>query len=204
MLAMILAMLAVGSRPAELVKPGEEAAYATWLEARVRAAISKSAGKDCSSAPLKVLPGLDATPTDPVRAALPNAYVYYEAVDIAGCGLAERQRLLVRREGAEWKSTALAPGQTVATFILQRDLVKSLVSAVVTQMAMKGGDCGRDAFSTSFRIADTRLIGPFVPGQAWKERWVVHACDADYPIDVSLSPTPDGGTDFSTRVDVRP
>lgn len=199
MLALILA-LSVGARPAELVKPGEEAAYAAWLEERVRATISASAGRDCSQATLKEAAGQPASPADPVRKALPKAYFYYEKFSVAGCGAADTQQLLVRRDGDQWRSVGLAPGRTVATLVLQRDLLQGVAQAMVAQMAKKGVDCKGDALAKSFRISDTRLMTPFVPGQPWTERWVVAACDADYPVDVSLRPTADGGTDYSAHI----
>lgn len=200
MLAMILAAVSIGARPVELVKPGEEAAYAAWLEGKARTAISTNAGKDCSTATLSAPQGRPPSPTDLVRQALPNAYAYYEMFAVAGCGPAEAQQILVLRQGDGWRAIALAPGLTVASLVLQRDLMQTVVGAVAAQVKMKGANCPSDAFAKSFRISDTRLTGPFVPGQPWIERWTARVCDVDYPVDLSLKPAADGGTDFSAHI----
>jgi hypothetical protein len=195
MIGLVLAAgLALGARPAQIVKPGEEAAYAAWLETEVRAAAASFAGTDCSAAVLQPLGSLPLE--DIVARQHPEIFFWQELVRIRGCGPADTQELVILRNGATWRAIRMAPGRSAAGPTLQKDILNNVAMAGAVLVRRADPTCAGDALTKSFRLVNTQVNGKFVSGAPWSERWTVHACKDDYSVDVALSPASDGGTDI--------
>lgn len=82
-------------------------------------------------------------------------------------------------------ATGGVPGRTAASPALQRDILGMLAT------------CERArAPGCPLRVVDTRVL----PGSTLAdhgERWTLDRCGARVDYDISMRPTPDGGTDFS-------
>jgi hypothetical protein len=188
---MMLAALTIGARPVELVKPGEEAAYAAWLDAEVRAAAGRIAAADCSAATLQSVAGAPLQDTLPKRN--PTPYSWEETVQVQGCGEADLQRLVVTRKGETWQAAPLAPGHTAMGANLQKGMLDSVAMTAGVYARRADPACVGDSFNKSLRVVNTEVVGARTEGGPWTEHWKVHACNGEYAFDISLTPTKDGG-----------
>ena len=205
MLGMVLAAgLILGARPPELVKPGEETAYAAWLEGQARTAAGYYAHKDCAAAavrPLSFGPAVD----EAVAKRKPGVLLYAETLAIDGCGDADAQGLVVMREKTGWGALPTAPGDSAASLALQREVLPSVILAV-KEAAERDTSCTLLEKARSALVYDTRILHAAVAGQPWSERWFMSVCGAGYRVDIDFSP---GGaqTAYAVRMapeDVRP
>jgi hypothetical protein len=187
MLGMVLAAgLTLGARPPELVRAGEEAAYAAWVEGQARTAAGYYARKDCAAAvvrPLSSGPAADAA----VTRRKPGVFLYRETVAIAGCGDAAAQGLVVMRESHGWGALPMAPGDSVAGLALQREVLPSVILAV-KEAAERDTSCSLLDKARSALVYDTRVIRAGPAGQPWSERWFMSVCGAGYRVDIDFSP----------------
>jgi hypothetical protein len=187
MLGMVLAAgLSLGARPPELVRPGEEAAYAVWIEGQARAAAGYYAHKDCAAAavrPLSSGPAAD----EAVARRKPGVFLYQETMAIDGCGAADAQGLVVMRETRGWGALPTAPGDSVAGLALQREVLPSVILAVKAA-AERDTSCTLLEKAQSALVYDTRILSPAPAGQPWSERWFMSVCGAGYKVDIAFSP----------------
>jgi hypothetical protein len=195
-LALVLAAgLTLGPRPAQIVKPGEEAAYAAWLEGEMRKTAGAYAAKDCSSADLQSIGG--APLLDDVVQQHPELFFWLEAVHLTGCGRATVQQLGVVRDGDAWRALSMAPGSSTAGPSLQRDFEPSAIALAAAVVQQRDFACKGDKFTKSFRMADTRPIGRHVANAPWSEVWTFYACNGYHTIRVDFKAKPYGTTDFT-------
>lgn len=205
MLSVLLtAALALGARPADLVKPGEEADYAAWLEAQARKAAAGYARSDCAAATLTPQ-GFEPTSDQAISRMRPGAALYLERFAVEGCGEARAQGLVVMRDRAGWRALPTAPGESQASLELQRQVLPKVFLAV-KRASDRDVSCSALDKAQSARVYDTRVTRPPVSaGQPWSERWFMAVCDAGYRVDIDFSPangnvahdvhiSPDGAT----------
>lgn len=198
MLALVLAAgLALSPRPPDLVKPGEEANYAAWLQDAARKAAGLFARADCSQAVV----GSRDFRAAPRRGAAPAAAgPWIEVLSIDGCGVARTQSLQVSRGLADWRSLEMAPGDSAADLNLQR---QALGKVILTVRAAAQADtaCSDLDKARSAVVYDTRVTRPAaLQGQPWSERWFMSVCGVDYGVDLDFTPAPDGGADIEARI----
>lgn len=205
MLGMVLAAgLILGARPPELVKPGEEAAYAAWLEGQARAAAGYYARRDCAAAAVRPLAS-GPTTDEAVARRKPGVMLYAETLAVDGCGDADAQGLVVMREKAGWGALPTAPGDSAASLALQREVLPSVILAV-KEAADRDTSCSLLEKAQSAIVYDTRILTAAPAGQPWSERWFMSVCGAGYKVDIDFTP---GGarTAYQVRMapeDVRP
>jgi hypothetical protein len=188
MLGLLLtAALTLGPRPADLVEPGQDIAYAQWLDGQARKAASGYARVDCASAvltPQSFKPAVDAA----IAKALPGAVLYVERLAVQGCGEARAQSVIVMRQGSSWRAFPTAPGESLASLELQRQVLPNVILAVKTASDGDTSCSGLDK-ARSALVYDTRVIRAAAgEGQSWTERWFMAVCDAGYKIDIDFTP----------------
>jgi hypothetical protein len=187
MLGMVLvAGLILGARPPELVKPGEEAAYAAWLEGQARTAAGYYARRDCAAASVRALSSGPAT-DEAVARRKPGVMLYAETLAIDGCGDADAQGLVVMREKAGWGALPTAPGDSAASLALQREVLPSVILAV-KEAADRDTSCSLLEKAQSAIVYDTRILNAAPAGQPWSERWFMSVCGAGYKVDIDFTP----------------
>jgi hypothetical protein len=195
----LMAGLVLGGRPPELVKAGEEAAYAAWLEGQARAAAGYYAHKDCAAAavrPLSSGPAAD----EAVARRKPGVFLFAETLAIDGCGDADAQGLVVMRETKGWGALPTAPGDSAASLALQREVLPSVILAV-KQAAERDTSCTLLEKAQSALVYDTRITRAAPAGQPWTERWFMSVCGAGYKVDIDFSP---GGARTAYAVRIAP
>jgi hypothetical protein len=198
----LAAALVLGPRPPDLVKTGEEAGYAAWVEGQARKAAGYYARSDCAAAALT--PEAFGPANDPALAALkPGATLYTESFAIEGCGAARAQGLVVFRDKDGWSALPTAPGESRAGLALQRAVLPSVILAVKAA-AEADTSCSPVEKAQSALIYDTRVIGgqgaEGGEGKPWTERWFMSVCGAGYKIDIDFQPQAGGGAGFQVRV----
>jgi hypothetical protein len=198
MLGLALAAgLALGARPSDLVRAGEEGAYALWLEGEARKAAAYYADADCAAA---VLTARAFKPAEDLAIAQvrPAAALYAETFDVQGCGAARAQGLVVMRERTGWRAFPTAPGESQASLALQRQALPSVILAVKTA-SDRDTSCSGVQKALSALVYDTRITRPGAAGEPWSERWFMSVCGAGYKVDIDFIPTVDGAT-FDVRI----
>jgi hypothetical protein len=193
----LIAALALGPRPPELVKPGEEANYAAWLEGQAKTAAGYYAHKDCAAATVRPLSS-GPTADEQVSKRRPGALLYAERLAVQGCGEADAQGLVVMRETTWWLALPTAPGDSVASLSLQRELLPTLIRAV-KDAAEADTSCSPLDKARSALVYNTRVTQPAAPGRPWSERWFMGVCDIGYVVDIDFTPK-DGLTTYQVRV----
>lgn len=202
MLAVLLtAALTLGPRPVDLVKPGEDAAYAQWLDEQARKAAGYYARVDCASAvltPQSFKPASDAG----IARARPGVALYMERFGVQGCGEARAQSVIVMREATGWRAFPTAPGESQASLELQRQVLPNVILAVKTASDGDTSCSGLDK-ARSALVYDTRVIRAAAgEGQPWSERWFMAVCDAGYKVDIDFTPQVGDGSGERIAYDV--
>ena len=209
MLTLLLALAAanLGPQPPDLVLPGEESAYAAELSVGLDRFLKGAADAACQPT-LRPQPAivvgpagakLGARPTDPVD---PAAIVYEVRIRVTGCGLRTQQAnlLAVRRKTGGWLISVSAPGETVASPRLLRDVYSMALSFAVAGRP-QGQPCTNG--KPAYQLIDTRIVTPPSPSAAapepWQERWVQQSCGEDRTVLITFTPTADGGTDYLVK-----
>lgn len=184
---LLTAALTLGPRPADLVGPGEEGAYAQWLDAEARKAAGYYARADCAAAVLT--PEAFKPTADPAIAqARPGVALYVERFAVQGCGEARVQSVVVSRDGSGWRAYPAAPGESEASLALQRQVLPSVI-LTVKAAADSDTSCSALDKARSALVYDTRVTRPpAADGQPWSERWFMAVCDAGYKVDIDFRP----------------
>ena len=193
----LAAGLALGARPFDLVRPGEDGAYAAWLETQARKAAGYYAHADCAGAaltPRAFKPAEDAG----IAQVRPGAALYAEGFAVEGCGEARAQGLVVMRERAGWRAFPTAPGDSQASLALQRQVLPSVILAVKTA-SDPDTSCSGAQKAQSALVYDTRITRTGAAGQSWSERWFMSVCGAGYKVDIDFAPAAAGAT-FEVRI----
>jgi hypothetical protein len=188
--AAAVASLALGERPAGLTGPEGAKAYAEWLRDE---ALKTDALYVRQSVCAKALVSEAVAPTYQAIPASNGAnagLVAQEHLIVAGCGRAWRVNLAVSRgDGGGWRASPMLPGNSNAGFLLQSDVLKVLLPAV----GRSNPDCPGPVWNAVV------LLDP--PGEqgVWVEEWSLSACGAPVDLDLTFTPTADGGTDFGAK-----
>ena len=112
-----------------------------------------------------------------------------------GCeGVGRQNILLLARPGQPLRAMPMLPGETATDPVLQRDAVRP----TLTLAAGRLNNC------QAARIVDTRVTRPGQTANgrivsAWTEEWVASGCGATMRIQVTLTPSPQGGTNYRLR-----
>ena len=198
------------SRPADLVPPGQEAAYVQQLNGAI-AALARSRN-DGHCPPGSTATGLGVRRmgradvllhVDANAPVAPDATVYEEHVHIEGCGPASRADniMTVRQKDGSWLMQAFIPGDSHVTPQLLHDVLPKAV-ALATAGRPAGQACANG--KPAFQILDTLVVGDGPkpggpPGQTWRERWVQAACGDDRTVTIDFVSTADGGTSYDVK-----
>ena len=86
------------------------------------------------------------------------------------------------------KHSELAPGDTIADAILQRDFLQSATAAAMSRA--RAGCKGA-------QVRNTRVTSATGASQPWTEVWSMDACGTSVDVNVTFSPSPKGGIDWS-------
>lgn len=175
------ALLAIGTAQAQ--KPAEPASEERLaLEAARRSAIELG----CAEPQLSPA---GRTQIPPVALGQASAILHFA---VRNC---TRQNVLVMAApGQPLRAMALLPGGTAGDPMLQRDAVRPALALAA----------GRLNNCQAARITDTRVTQPgrTEAGRvvsAWVEEWVATGCGSTLRIQVTLTPSPGGGTGYSLR-----
>jgi hypothetical protein len=207
---MFLALFALAAvqatpRPADLVRKGEESAYAQELDQFFDRQLEGGAKGACPAgahaealAPERLGPAsavLHVTPDAEIAA---DAVVYKESLRVTGCGAPGvlQNIISVRLKAGGWYMVAYVPGQTRAspeTFdALAPQLIRQAMSGVPADGLCRNGD------NRLYQLSDTQVIdepGDAVTGTAsWRERWVQKACGQDRSVVVAFTASRTGVT----------
>ena len=93
------------------------------------------------------------------------------------------------------KHSELAPGDTLADAILQRDFLQSATAAAISRA--RAGCRGT-------QVRNTRVTSATGASQPWTEVWSMDACGTLVDINVTFSPSPKGGIDWSIALPPSP
>jgi len=117
-----------------------------------------------------------------------------ETVDATGCGVSRVLNVFVNSEGDKaFHFTAIFPGDTHASKLLQHDTIDYVMDQVLTFGGAAEKDCG------VHYIADTQFVAldgpPPRPGglrQPWHEIWTIETCKKSYRLPIQFTPDSDG------------
>lgn len=211
---MWIAALAAGlslNAPADLLKPGEEAAFMAQLGDVMRQVALVRAGGSCPADTQVDFGGahrvgtagslFKAGPDDPVD---PQTGVYKQQLRVRGCPDQARQEnvLIIRQKAGGWIMTPFVPGDSMVGPQLFHDVLTTVVPLATAGGASPGETCPNG--EKACYLADTLLLTPRPtngsPLQTWRERWVQTACGADRSMVVTFTAT-SAGTTFEAKPD---
>lgn len=120
----------------------------------------------------------------------PDLTVWIERYAV-GCATPVGRNFMAILEGAGLKLLELVRGATRADPLLQHDL--SIALAGIAKSRQPQG-CER------FVIADTVVIEPPPPaGGPWSESWAIVSCEARSSVEITFTPSPQGGTTWAIK-----
>lgn len=207
---MLLALLALAAveltpRPADLVRKGEESAYAVQLDEIFDRQVEGGAKGACPAgayaqalAPEQLGPASVVLHVTPDAEIAGDAVVYKESFRVTGCGPAGvlQNIITVRLKAGGWYMAAYVPGETRASpevfDVLAPQLIRYAMSGVPADGLCANGD------DKLYQLSDTHVIdepGDAVTGTAsWRERWVQKACGQDRSVVVAFTASRAGVT----------
>jgi hypothetical protein len=144
----------------------------------------------------KLIPGFDC-PADPkialqqvipfpVKAGVVSWIERY----VVGCKPPTMRNFLMVIEGSRPVTVELLPGMTNTDPLLQSDALKGTYGAIAGAIPK---DCTRPI------VTDTRLTSELGRGP-WTERWTFDLCGAAAQVDMTFTPTPNQGTNWSAAL----
>ncbi|HEY7972267.1 MAG TPA: hypothetical protein VID96_05030, partial [Xanthobacteraceae bacterium] len=90
------------------------------------------------------------------------------------------------------RTVAMLPGESAADPLLQRDAMQGALAALIPATPK---DCKHTV------ATDTSVTGSPPNGRdPWVERWTFDLCGKKAALDVTFTPSPNGGTDWSTTL----
>jgi len=120
----------------------------------------------------------------------PKAISWVERYAV-GCEPRARRNFMLFLEGEKSRAIELLPGETKADPRLQRD---SLRAAKMVAARVNPPGCEKSW------VTDTSEIEPFKRGTPWIERWKLDLCGKEAEVEMTFTPTSDGGTDFAASL----
>lgn len=201
MISLVIAAALAAGQPDVLVGDGEQAAFDAWMSGEAAKSIQEITGSACSDPKLTALPTV---PGDSPFAYLPPQVAIYAidpvqrvSIRVENCGEPRRLNFMVLRvrNSVEWMAMPMAPGDSLTSPHLQRDLQPTLFQAMST-----GLSCSVEEMQTTFRPGETTVVKRGEQGEPWTERWPATLCGQDRTVEITFTPTAaDGGTDFAIR-----
>ena len=183
------AVLVLSQRPPELVNPQGPAAYAAWLRGQALALDARLLRQSavCADASVREdAPMSFETMPDPPKG--PGGAMALEHLTLDGCGHHWRLNFAIGRSpDGGWSSQDLLPGASRAGALLQTDVLTKLMP-FIRQQAPTCADPDWGEASVE-REPDNK--------GTWVEIWPIGACGQDVTMEVTFTPTANGGTDFS-------
>ncbi|MDB5429251.1 MAG: hypothetical protein JWP35_367 [Caulobacter sp.] len=182
------ATLVLSERPPELVKAGGAQAYAVWLRGQVLDTDAHFTGKGvCADAKVS-----EAEPPHIEVLRPPNGKagaLVLERLAFSGCGHGWLINIAVGTTGGGWSAAPMLPGESQAGFLLQNDVLKTLVPAVRKVSA----GCNRLDWS------EVKLTTPPNKAGVWAEAWSINACGRPVNLTLTFTPGANGGTDYAVK-----
>jgi hypothetical protein len=200
---MLLALLALAAidatpRPADLVRKGEERAYAVELDEFFDRGLEGGAKGACPAgahaealAPEPLGPASAVLHVTPDADIAGEAMVYKESFRVSGCGApGVLQNLVsVRLKAGGWYMASYVPGETRVGPETFDTLAPLLIRQAMTGLPADGLCTNGD--TRLYQLNDTQIIdepGDAVTGVAsWRERWVQKACGQDRSVVVAFT-----------------
>jgi hypothetical protein len=144
----------------------------------------------------KLIPGFDC-PADPQIAleqvipfpVKPSAVSWIERY-VVGCKPPTMRNFLMIMDGKRPNAIELLPGLSNTDPLLQSDALKGSYAAIAGVMPK---DCTRPI------VTDTRLTSEIGRGP-WTERWTFDLCGTAAAVDMTFTPTPSQGTNWSAAL----
>ena len=101
---------------------------------------------------------------------------------------AQRNFLMVLK-GDDLRAIEMLPGTSAADPVLQRD---AMPNVLLVLNAASPKECQQPV------ATDSKIIGPApTGGKPWCERWTFDACGKKAEVDITFTPSPNGGTDWA-------
>jgi hypothetical protein len=188
----------LGDRPAALVG-SDPAAYSAWLAAEaVRADTSFSRVPACETSKTT---SQGMTPMPPAVLAKATAMandadgpVVIEHVRVEACGRDWRQNIVAfRSKSGGWKGSLLAPGDGLADYFVQREVLRMVVQ--IAPIGLSPVTCDETQQGKTFTLKGAKITAQPDKAGVWKEVWSIEVCGQARPIEVTFTPKPDGSVD---------
>jgi hypothetical protein len=188
----------LGERPAALTA-SDPAAYSAWLAAQaVRADTSFSRVPACETSK-STSQGM--TPMPPAVLAKATAInqdadgpVVIEHVRVEACGRDWRQNIVAfHSKSGGWKGSLLMPGDSLADYFMQRDVLRMLIQ--IAPVGLSPTTCDETQQNKTFIFKGAKVSAQPDKTGLWKEVWSVDVCSQTRPVEVTFTPKADGTID---------
>jgi hypothetical protein len=147
---------------------------------------------------VKSIPGYDCPPDPPITLGLLNPYpinpgtVSWIEHYVVMCKPPTQRSFLMILDKDQLRTVAMLPGESAADPLLQRDAMQGALAALIPATPK---DCKHTV------ATDTSVTGSPPNGRdPWVERWTFDLCGKKAALDVTFTPSPNGGTDWSTTL----
>jgi hypothetical protein len=147
---------------------------------------------------VKSIPGYDCPADPPIALVAVNPYpitpgtlAWIEQYTVA-CKPPTQRNFLMILDKDQPRVIDMLPGGSAADPLLQRDAMQGALAALIPATP---ADCKRPV------ATDTSVTGSPPNGRdPWVERWTFDLCGKKAALDVTFTPSPNGGTDWSTTL----
>ena len=189
----------LSDRPAALAGP-DPAAYSAWLATQaVRADTSFSRSPTACETSKSTSQGMTPVPAAFLAKATAitqdaDGPVVIEHVRVEACGRDWRQNILAfRSKSGAWKGAVLMPGDSLADYFVQREVLRMVLQ--IAPVGLSPTTCDDVRQNKTFFFKDSKVSAQPDKSGAWKELWTVDVCEQTRPVEVTFTPKPDGTVD---------
>jgi hypothetical protein len=147
---------------------------------------------------VKAIPGYDCPADPPIVLGLVSPYpikpgtVSWVEHYVVMCQPRAQRNFLMIVDQDKLRVIDMLPGESAADPLLQRDAMQGAQAALIP---VTPEDCKR------LVPTDTSIVGSPPNGRdAWVERWTFDVCGKKAALDMTFTPSPNGGTDWSTTL----
>jgi hypothetical protein len=188
----------LGPRPAAFAG-ADPTAYNQWLASQAIAAEQPQFATPCAALAVSSVGGQSGG-SPIITAPPPGAFMdttIIETLQVAGCGRSDRLNLLILRQtSGAWTSWRMLDGESLASPGLQRDALRIAAGAFST-----AAQCPSvDTVQATLKLGASRVVGTPRPGDPWQELWSASLCGKSVTVQMSFTPSADGGTDISATI----
>ena len=160
-------------------------AYTPVRQRAVLQSVESIPGYDCPADPPITLGLLNPYPINPGTVSWIEHYVVM-------CKPPTQRSFLMVLDKDQLRTVAMLPGESAADPLLQRDAMQGALAALIPATPK---DCEHTV------ATDTSITGSPPNGRdPWVERWTFDLCGKKAALDVTFTPSPNGGTDWSTTL----